>query len=166
MGGRIVYALMHYYPARFTAYCVGGMHPYLDDIGMGRRISDWLSQGMSHAADTIEQTYAPFPKNLRARYIKNDLLAMRAVYAEPSPDFSTALSQVTAPILLYCGSTDEYRSKMENAAKLLKNGELKIMVGLDHCETYWQGEIVCKYIKDFLRRAEKNGVKANTGKNI
>jgi len=150
MGGRMVYALMQYYPERFIAYCAGGMHPYLDKSEMGKNIRDWLSQGMEHAVDTFEQTYAPFPKNLRQRYLKNDPEAMRAAYAEPAPDFTEALKQIKSPVLLFCGETEEYRSEMEEVAKLIQNGEIQIIKGLDHCETYWQGEKVCEYIKRFL----------------
>ena len=152
MGRRMVYALMHYYPERFLAYCAGGMHPYLDNSDMGDNICAWLSDGMEHAVDTFEKTYASFPKNLRQRYLTNDPDAMRAAYALPAPDFTQALSQIKSPVLLFCGETDDYRVQMEESAKLISNGEIQIIDGLDHCETYWQGEKVCEYITGFLQR--------------
>jgi len=48
---------------------------------MGKNIHAWLSQGMVHAVDIFEQTYAPFLENLRPRYLKNDPAAMCAVNA-------------------------------------------------------------------------------------
>lgn len=154
MGGRIIYALMHYYPDRFSAYCVGGIHPYQDKLEMIHKIQDWLSQGMRNAVNTFEQIYAPFPKNLRTRYLKNDPDAMRAVYAKPAPDFTKALSEVTAPVLMYCGSKEDCRAEMERAAKLIQDGEIQIIEGFNHSETYWQGGLACEYIKDFLNRYE------------
>ena len=154
MGGRMVYALMHYYPERFIAYCAGGMHPYAENSDMAANLGKWVSQGMTHAVDSFEQMYKPFPKGLRARYLKNDPLAMIAVASAVSPNFTAALHQVTTPVFMYCGSKEQYRNEMEKAAHLIQHGEFKIIEGLDHAETYWSGEIVCGHIKEFLRDSD------------
>lgn len=150
MGGRTVYALMQYHSDRFIAYCAGGMHPYAENGEMTANLCKWLSQGMLHAVNSFEQTYKPFPKNLRERYLKNDPLAMIAVASTKTLDFTETLSKINVPILMYCGAKEDYRSDMERSAQLIRCGELKILDGLDHCQTYWSGKIVCNYIKEFL----------------
>lgn len=55
---------------------------------------------------------------------------------------------------MYCGSKEDCRAEMEKAAKLIQQGEIQITEGLNHAETYWQGDLACEYIKDFLNHHE------------
>lgn len=150
MGGRMVYALMHYYPERFHCFIAAGNHPY----GGSDLLNDfkkWLERGMPYVVDKIETLFAPFPHNLRERYLANDPKAMLATYALPQEDFSEALSKITSAVLLYAGSKDAVVPQMREASKLLKDGELQLMPDFDHAQAYWRGDLAAKLIKGFLK---------------
>lgn len=152
MGGRMVYALMHYHPERFNCFIAAGSHPYSGDNDLLVEFKKWLQQGIQYTVDQIETLFAPFPGNLRDRYLKNDPEAMLAKYALPQLDLSDTLRKVQTPVLLYAGSEDPVVPKMQEAAKLLKDGELQLMPGFDHGQAYWRGDLAGSLIKDFLKR--------------
>ncbi len=152
MGGRMVYALMYYYPERFNCFIAAGDDPYVGSDDLLNEFRKWLEKGMADVVDKIETLFAPFPKNLRERYLANDPKAMLATYALPQTDFSEALRKITAPVLLYAGSKDPIVPQMKEAAKLLKDGELQLMPDFDHAQAYWRGDLAGELIKEFLQR--------------
>ena len=136
---------MQHYSERFNAYCVGGMHPYAEYNNMGEQMRAWLRQVMLQAVESFEKSYAPFPHSLRERYLQNDPIAMIASYTKPAPDFTAALKKITVPILLYYGSKEQYRDKIQQAQQYLQNGEAIILKDLG-------GKKADQYVKDFLKR--------------
>lgn len=152
MGAITVYSLMHHFPERFIAYCVGGNHPYGTSPEFISWLNDWLSNGIDNALEVFEKDGEVFPAGLRERYLQNDPEVMLAVYNQPSFDFSTSLSKISVPTLLYCGEKDPYLHGMECAAKLLSKGELRILKGLTHAQSYWQGVVASEEIKRFLAK--------------
>ena len=155
MGGRMLFALMHYYPERFSAYIAGGMHPFAEYADVKLNIQAWLRHGMAAAVADFEANDAPFPASLRERYLRNDPTAMQAVYCNPAPDFSQALAAIQEPVLLYCGSEEPYLEEIKRAATLLHQGEFKEMAGLSHSQTYWEGALVAALIKAFLQQYQQ-----------
>lgn len=76
---------------------------------------------------------------------------MIAAYPFFEVDLSSGLSKPMVPTLLYAGSKDPVVEQLKIAVKELKNGEFKILDGLDHGEVYWGGDLGAKLIKSFLK---------------
>lgn len=151
MGGRMVYALMKYYPERFSCFIAAGMQPFgFGQSELGKNFRDWLKQGMEYTVDQIEKQFGLFPANLRERYLQNDPKAMLATYALPQEDISTAPEKIQVPIFLYAGSEDPIVPKMKEAYQLCHNAKIHLIEGFDHGQAYWCGDIASEIIKSFL----------------
>ncbi len=149
MGGKMVYALMHFYPERFNCFIAAGNHPY-GQTDLGNEFKIWLEHGIEYTVKQIETKFAPFPRNLRERYLANDAQAMLAAYPTLQEDLSYVLPKITVPVFLYAGSEDPVVPGMREAVKSLKNGELKLMQEFDHAQAYWRGDLAGELIKEFL----------------
>lgn len=152
MGGRMVFALMKYYPQRFSAFIIGGRHPF-SGSDLANTLQQWLKKGMLYVVEQIETNFSPFPANMRERYLKNNVQAMLAAY--PSiyrEDLSSSLSQIDVPVLLYAGSKDSVVDQMQQTQPLLKNSQLELLADCDHAQAYWRGDVASQLIRNFIKK--------------
>ena len=67
MGGRTTFTLMKYFPARFTAFIIGGAHPYGSN-NLLDSLRKQLPKGMTSLVEQTEKVLGPFPEKVRENY--------------------------------------------------------------------------------------------------
>lgn len=151
MGGRAAFALLKYYPHKFSGFIIGGMHPY-GDTDLRSAFTTWLREkGVEYFVEQIEKEFGVFPALIGARYLQNEKEALYANISYEWPDISDVLPKITAQCLLYAGEKDPVAAQMKECAKLIPNCEMHILKGIDHCQAFWDSRISVNIINDFFK---------------
>lgn len=147
MGCRIGFELARVSPERIHAFIMGGHHPYFFDLQVFRNI---FQGGLNSWLQVLENSAGPLSAAMRARILGNDIDALRAIVAEDRPDMSGVLSTMTMRCRLFAGNEDDRYSKVKEAAFELPNGDFIPLVGLNHFQGVFRGDLVAPLIAPYI----------------
>jgi pimeloyl-ACP methyl ester carboxylesterase len=146
MGGRIGFALAQYAPEQFRALILGGAG------GDGRsRIGNGFRAGLKeYGAEGIPALWgAPLPPTLKARLVRNDIVALDASLTD-NLGFADILPTMTMPCLMYAGAADPICPVAEAPAAEMPNVTFFTLPGLGHAEALLRSELVLPRVLEFL----------------
>jgi pimeloyl-ACP methyl ester carboxylesterase len=154
MGGLIGYGVMHYAPARFRAFIVGGMHPYAKDPEQLRQQAErFRAEGMAGFLARAEQAGGPLPPWRRAMVLANDPYALAAttIAMGESPDFADDVANCPVPVLIYAG---ERNLPLHDLAAQAATGHAQVtfvgLAGLDHGGAFEHRDVILPHVRAFL----------------
>ncbi len=153
MGARLGYelAITSEYADYFNAFILNGMGTGVIDIV--KEFAKWVDiGGMPYVVKQMEETFMveAFPEAVRETFLRNDPQAYRAANTNPWPSIADQVHLINKPVLMICGELAAERADMENAAKLIKQADFKIIPDLDHAQAYWYSERVAPLIIAFV----------------
>jgi pimeloyl-ACP methyl ester carboxylesterase len=153
MGGWIGFACAKWAPERFSAFVLGGQHPYAQTMSGAR---EWLRVGEERGAqafiDLWEREVGPVRSAARERMRAYDFTAMLAA-AQDRESLETVLPEIRVPCLLFAGADDEVRGLAERAAAQIQNAKLVSLPDLNHAEVMARSDLVAPMVRGFLRHA-------------
>lgn len=149
LGGWVGFGLAKYAAERVHSLAVGGAHPY----GQTMEIYRQLLRDDAEALLTRLEQIAGFtaPSEMRERFLRNDVEALRAAYSDDRPDISDIIPTMTMPCLLFAGSEDELSDGIERCAQALPNGRYVELADLNHLQAGLQLTEILPRLKAFLR---------------
>jgi pimeloyl-ACP methyl ester carboxylesterase len=154
MGGWIGFACATWAPERFSAFVLGGQHPYAQTMSGAR---EWLRVGEERGAqafiDLWEREVGPLRPAEQERMRSFDFTAMLAA-ARDRESLASALPKVRVPCLLFAGEKDDVHAQAEQAAAAIPNAQFVSLPGLGHGETMARLDLVVPLVREFLRRAQ------------
>jgi pimeloyl-ACP methyl ester carboxylesterase len=133
MGGWTALGLASLAAPRLRSLVIGGAHPYAQDLTQLRRL---VQAGMERWCLVLEQSVGDLPAAWRARASRNDLAALSAVIAADRADQSKALAEMTTPIRWIVGELDPARDAVSRAAATTPRGDLVVVPGTNHFQTF------------------------------
>ena len=158
MGGRIGYATGVYAPERLTSLVIGGAWPF---SGNPRPIEgdfflDHLRAGMPSLIAWLKEFDPDFEPSAdqSRRWLANDTdaLTFAQLDALTEPDLDVdAVSSITVPTLIYCGSLDQPDAP-EAAAGLMPNASFVLLDGLNHGTAFSRIDLVLPMVETFLAK--------------
>lgn len=159
LGAATGYACALLAPHRFSAWVLGGMHPYPrgPQGSAGSRRPDRIAafrQGMQHYYETIvkPELAQPLPPERLARLLSNDGEAL-AAFMEAQATWigqEAALAHMAAPALLYAGDADPLHEGVARAAAQLPQGRFVSLPGLNHAQASERADAVLPHVLPFL----------------
>jgi pimeloyl-ACP methyl ester carboxylesterase len=152
MGGWIGFACAKVAPERFTAFILGGQHPYAQTMSGAR---EWLRVGAELGAqafiDLWEREVGPLRPAERDRMRSFDFVAMQAA-AQDRDSLESILAEIRVPCLLFAGGDDEVHALAERAALQIPAAEFVSLPGLHHGETMARVDLIVPLVRKFLLR--------------
>lgn len=150
-------------PERFTAWVLGGMHPYGDPQERPNGRVAPLRQGMAAYLAWIEASgQAAMSPERRVRMLASDATAF-ADAAEGTQQFRNqpeALAQLTAPALFYAGTNDNLFEGSQRAAAAVPGATFVALPGLNHGEASGRGDLILPHVLPFLAAAIETTTRA------
>jgi pimeloyl-ACP methyl ester carboxylesterase len=147
LGCRIGFELAKYAPERFSAYMMGGYHPYFSSTEFFRNV---FKDGLDAWLEVLEAAAGPLTPSTRERLMNNDIDALRAVVANDRPDISAVLPSVTRRCRLFAGSEDVHYEKVKRAADELPNGDFVPLFDLNHFQVQLRGDLVAPLLTPYI----------------
>lgn len=166
IGGSLGFVLASLYPNRFLSYMLGMAHAYGSTKEPSnvhpeevRKLLNELS--MEKFVEHYEVLLGRrFPNGVRENFIKNDAKALIAANSITWPDYSSFLSQIKVPVLMYAGEYEEQLIPyVKECCKIILDCTFKIIPSKNHAETYWDGKDITDLLINFLNEKfsfEKN----------
>jgi pimeloyl-ACP methyl ester carboxylesterase len=152
MGGWIGFACAKHAPERFSAFILGGQHPYAQKMDGAR---EWLRVGEEEGAqafiDLWEREVGPLSAAERERMRSYDFTAMRMA-AQDRESLESALSRICVPCLLFAGIRDEVHARAQRAAAAIPSAQFVPLDDLNHGETIRRPDVVVPVVREFLRQ--------------
>jgi pimeloyl-ACP methyl ester carboxylesterase len=153
MGGWIGFACAKWASERFSAFILGGQHPYAQTMSGAR---EWLRVGEEEGAEAFidlwEREVGPLRPAARERMSAYDFAAMRAA-AQDRDSLESVLPEIGVPCLLFAGERDEAHEKAEKTAAQIQGAQFVSIPGLGHGETIERADLVAPLVREFLTRA-------------
>ncbi len=156
LGGWSGFGMAKYAPERLHSLIIGGAQPYGQSFDtlcqIFRKGSEaWVAVGE-------ELTGPLFSPERRARWLKNDVQALVALYTQDKerPDISDLLPTMTMPCLLFAGDADPIYFLVKRCATELPNASFFPVPKLNHFETAWRGDLVLPHLSKFLAKVEQD----------
>lgn len=150
MGGWIGFACAKGASARFSAFVLGGQHPYAQTMEGAR---EWLRVGEKEGAEAFidlwEREVRPLSATEKERMRRYDFTAMVAA-AQDRQSLEDALPAIRVPCLLFAGVKDEVHGLAERAAAGIPNARFVSFAGLTHGETIERSDLVVPIVRRFL----------------
>ncbi len=149
MGGWIAFGLAQHAPERFNSFIIGAAHPYPESMQPYR---DLMPESMEEFARMMDwrlgrlQTPA-----MRERFLKNDLVALRAL-TQDRVSIAGVLPSMRMPCLLYVGELDPRLAPMQDCAQALPNATMFTLPGYDHITANWEVGTIVPHVRSFLAR--------------
>lgn len=153
MGGWIGFACAKHAPRRFSAFILGGQHPYtqtMDEVRAMLRVGE--EKGAEAFVDLWEREVGQLREAERKRMLRYDFTAMRAA-AQDRDSLESILPQIRVPCLLFSGANDEVHAKAAQAAGRILNSQFISIPGLGHGETIQHVDLIAPLVRGFLDRA-------------
>jgi len=151
MGGWIGFACAKHAPERFSAFILGGQHPYAQKMDGAR---EWLRVGEEQGAqafiDLWEREVGPLSPAERGRMRSYDFTAMRMA-AQDRESLESVLSRIRVPCLLFAGTRDEIYARAQCAAVVIPSAQFVPLDNLNHGETITRSDLVVPIVRRFLR---------------
>jgi len=151
MGGWIGFACAKHAPERFSAFILGGQHPYAQKMDGAR---EWLHVGEEEGAqafiDLWEREVGPLSPAKRERMRSYDFTAMRMA-AQDRESLESMLPWIRVPCLLFVGARDEVHARAQRAAAAIPGAQFVPLDDLDHGETITRPDLVVPIVRRFLR---------------
>jgi pimeloyl-ACP methyl ester carboxylesterase len=153
MGGRAGFHLLARFPDRLTALITGGAHACAaeTDLAEAQREGAVLrEQGAAPFADAME----PLPGWMRQVMLRADGHALAfqlladAAPMSPLPE----LDLVTTPVLLLAGDQDPRLNLIRRTADRLRGGQLAVLPGCGHFDTFTRTDLTIPLAREFLGR--------------
>ncbi|MEN6369134.1 MAG: alpha/beta hydrolase [Thermotogota bacterium] len=152
MGGWIGFACAKWAPERFSAFILGGQHPYAQTMEGAR---EWLRVGEKDGArafiDFWEREVRPLSAAEKERMRRYDFTAMVAA-AQDREGLEAILPGLHVPCLLFAGERDGVHALAEKAAAGIPNARFVSLPGLTHGETIERPDLVVPVVRNFLSR--------------
>jgi pimeloyl-ACP methyl ester carboxylesterase len=152
MGGWIGFACAKWAPERFSAFVLGGQHPYAQTMGGAR---EWLRVGEERGAQAFielwEREVGPLRPAERERMRQFDFAAMQAA-ARDRESLEQVLSEIRVPCLLFAGAKDDVHAQARQAASAIPNAQFVSLPGLAHGETMARRDLVVPLVRNFLKQ--------------
>ena len=147
MGGWVGFGLALYAKDRFRSLMLGGAHPFGEDMQAFREMVP------DHPDDFPARLEPAYGTNLapamRGRVVKNDLAAIRALMSDRE-DLSALVPTMTTRCLLFAGTADPRRPKIETAARLMPNSILFLSPDCNHVATWGRSDLALPHLHRFL----------------
>jgi len=149
MGGWIGFGLARYAPDRFRSLMLGGAHPYGEDMQAFRAM---VPDDPRDFPSRLEPVYGVhLGPAMRERVAANDIAAIRALTADRE-DLSSVLPTMTMPCLLFAGSADPRRPRIEEAARAIQDATLFQLADCSHVAAWGRSDLVLPHLREFLDR--------------
>lgn len=150
-GGANVIAVALHAPNRVRSVTLGGSHPFAQNMGFFR---DIVADGLDRWVAVIEKSVGPLPGAARARFLANDVEALRAAVASDRSDLSAALRATGIPVLLYAGTSDPLH---EPAQRYAEDGTALFLAlpGLNHMQAFFAVEPVVEAVEKMRETLRK-----------
>ncbi|MCX6101559.1 MAG: alpha/beta fold hydrolase [Candidatus Bipolaricaulota bacterium] len=153
MGGWICFACAKWAPERFSAFLLGGQHPYAQTMSGAR---EWLRVGEEEGAgafiDLWEREVGPLRPAERERMRSFDFTAMRAA-AQDRGSLEPTLPEIRVPCLLFAGANDEVHGLADRAAAQIHSARFVSLPDLNHAEVMARSDLVAPMVRGFLHHA-------------
>jgi len=153
MGGGMGFACAKYAPDRFSAYVLGGQHPYAQSMAGAR---EWLRIGERDGAPAFvalwEREVGPLRAAERKRMMRYDFTAMIAA-ARDRESLEDVLADIRVPCLFFAGERDTVHAQAAQAAAAIRKSQFVTIPGVAHGETMARVDLVAPLVQDFLRSA-------------
>ncbi len=153
MGGWIGFECAGRVPACFTAFVLGGQHPYGQSMEGARA---WLRVGEESGPqafiDLWEREVGTLSPTERERMQTYDFAAM-GLAAQDREGIEPSLASLRVPCLLFAGTNDEVYDRARRAARQIPNARFASLPGLRHGETMQRLDLVVPMVREFLRAA-------------
>lgn len=153
MGGWIGFECAKRAPGRFSAFVLGGQHPYAQSMEGAR---EWLRVGEEKGPQAFlglwEREAGPLRPAERERMRSFDFIAMRMA-AQDRAGLESILAGIRVPCLLFAGTSDEVRGLAEKAAGEIPNAQFASLPGLAHGQTIARLDLVVPLVREFLNQA-------------
>lgn len=147
-GGRMAYTFQALHPDRFLSFTISGADPAGEQLS--NKFITWLHQGMEIFVQNLETEIGiKMPPELRRTFLANDPLAMIAANAS-TITYPNAFEHSDTPCLVIVGDQDPIYQAVIASMSKIKNGQLKILPGLNHAGTYMQGSTIAALIREFI----------------
>jgi pimeloyl-ACP methyl ester carboxylesterase len=153
MGAWIGFACALYAPERFSAFILGGQHPYDQTMEGARellRVGE--EQGVQAFIDLWEHDIGPLRPAEQDRMRSYDFAAMRAA-AQDRDSLESVLPAIGVPCLLFAGTRDEVHPLAERGAAGIAGARFVSLPGLDHGETITRSDLVVPIVREFLKES-------------
>lgn len=152
MGGWIGFACARWAPDRFSAFLLGGQHPYPQTMSGAR---EWLrvgkQQGPESFIDLWEREVGPVLPAERERMRGFDFAAMLAA-AKDRESLESSLAGIRVPCLLFAGEEDEAAARAKQAATTIPGAQFVALPKLGHGQTMARLDLVVPAVLNFLQR--------------
>jgi pimeloyl-ACP methyl ester carboxylesterase len=152
MGGWIGFACARWAPDRFSAFILGGQHPFAQTMSGAR---EWLRLGQERGPqafiDLWEHEVGPAQPAERERMRRFDFAAMLEA-AQDRESLESVLPKIRVPCLLFAGEKDEVHSLAEKATRQIRSAEFVSLPGLAHGQTMARPDLVVPVVRSFLQR--------------
>lgn len=153
MGGWIGFACAKHSPERWSAFILGGQHPYAQVMDGARA---WLAVGEKKGAQAFigfwEREVGPLTPTQRERVRTYDFTAMRMA-AQDRASLELALSEIHVPCLLFAGSRDGVFPLAQRAAEAIPGGQFVALADLGHADVMTRSDLVVPMVRSFLQHA-------------
>jgi pimeloyl-ACP methyl ester carboxylesterase len=165
MGGNIGLRLAFSYPERMKSIIVGGVGPLTAPPSSVPMAFQQLTQALEGGAETfisfVESSSELSPVR-KARLMANDFEALLSCFksiSSPVPDMVNELSQMTIPLLVFVGESDQFfpHEQLREGYKNVPDLTFLILPNLDHMQAEQRSDLIVPHVKEFLARVENKG---------
>ena len=160
MGGNIGLRLAFSYPERMKSIIVGGVGPLTAPPPSVPMAFQQLTQALEGGAETftsfVESSIELSPVR-KARLMANDFEALLSCFksmSSPVPDMVNALSQMTIPLLVFVGESDQFfpHEQLREGYKYVPDLTFFTLPNLDHMQAEQRSDMIVPHVKEFLSR--------------
>ena len=166
MGAGVGFAAAVRHPERFNSFVLGGWSPYRAESGVSanppaagpaQQIRMLHSNPEAYLRSREQQLGRPLTPDERNAELANDpeaLGALMATFRDVATLSNQELSHISAPCLLYAGSSDTMYDGAKEASTHIPQATFFPLPGLDHVQA-GASPLVLPHIKEFLARVSK-----------
>ena len=158
IGGSLGFVLASLYPNRFLSFILGMAHAYGSTKEPSNIFSAEIKKLLTELSmEQVVEHYEfllgrRFPVGVRENFINNNAKALIAANTITWPDYSSFLSQIKVPVLLYAGELEQQLlPSIKACCDQIPDCTFKIIPGKTHAEVYWDGQEIAPLLIHFLK---------------
>ena len=158
-GGRVAFGLAAYAPERITSYIIGGTHCYPYDPAVLDWIENTLRSGMDAFVEAQERAVGERSEEDRERLIVEndpDALIAATLAARAEPDWSSHLTSMTQPGLLFAGEHDDlndFHDRLRDVAGIMPNADFFSIPEYGH-DASQHPDLILPRVQAFLQQVD------------
>ena len=158
IGGSVGFVLAHLYPKRFFSFMIGSAHPYGSKEPIGCNIypktflDRFVKDGAVKFVECMEKDFVgeSFPKEVKANFLRNNSAVIVAANTPKWPDYSSYLSDIVVPVMLFAGELDPVSRFLPDVASKIPDCIVNILKEKTHAQCYWDSDLIVPIIRDFI----------------